>query len=411
MSSSPPDRRRFLTAVAGAGCLAGGCARPGAAPPAAPPARAKGPAETPVAYPAVRPNVILVRFGGGVRRQETVSFPERTCCPFLLHELAGKHGVLFANVEIASQPGVVTSHREGTLYLLTGEYGRYTDVSGVPLAYSFIPDKPTLPEYLRRRYSDVGPHQALIVNSEDRVSEEFYNHSNHHLFGVGYRSSVLSLFAFRTHLLRRRLADPRTADDQRGAARGQLARMLAQDYRGAPPDADPRLEAFWDGWRRDYGKTGLVNPRGDRLLTALALRALEELRPRFLMVNYQDTDYVHWGPAHFYPRALGVIDDGLRQLYRAVQADEFYRDNTVFVVVPDCGRDNNRGMAVPFQHHFGSKTAHEIFAVVAGPARFVPRGITPIDRPQQQISVAATVGALMGFTPTHADAPSLFEVV
>jgi hypothetical protein len=120
-----------------------------------------------------------------------VRYPEHTCCPFLLHELAGKHGVLFNNVEMASAPGVVTSHREGTLYLLTGEYGRYTDVSGIPLAYAFIPDKPTLPEYLRRRYCDVAPHQALIINSEDRVSEEFYNHSNHHHFGVDYRVTVL----------------------------------------------------------------------------------------------------------------------------------------------------------------------------------------------------------------------------
>jgi hypothetical protein len=125
MSSSPLDRRRFLAAAAGAGYLATGCSRP-AAPPAAAPLSLPPP-ETPVAYPAKRPNVILVRFGGGVRPHETVRYPEHTCCPFLLHELAGKHGVLFNNVEMASQPGVFTSHREGTLYLLTGEYGRYRD--------------------------------------------------------------------------------------------------------------------------------------------------------------------------------------------------------------------------------------------------------------------------------------------
>jgi hypothetical protein len=189
MSSSPLDRRRFLAAAAGAGYLAAGCSRPPAPPVAAP--LSSSPPETPVAYPANRPNVILVRFGGGVRPHETVRYPQRTCCPFLLHELAGKHGVLFNNVEMASAPGVVTSHREGTLYLLTGEYGRYTDVSGIPLAYAFIPDKPTLPEYLRHGYSDIAPHQALIINSEDRVSEEFYNHSNHHHFGVDCRSTVL----------------------------------------------------------------------------------------------------------------------------------------------------------------------------------------------------------------------------
>ena len=42
---------------------------------------------------------------------------------------------------------------------------------------------PTIFEYLRRHY-DVPEHQALIVNGEDRINEEFYTFSNHHLFGV-----------------------------------------------------------------------------------------------------------------------------------------------------------------------------------------------------------------------------------
>jgi hypothetical protein len=341
-----------------------------------------------------------------------VQFPERTWCPFIRNELAGKHGVLFANVEIASGPRVVTSHSQGTLYLLTGEYGQYKDITGKPLAYRFIPRVPTLPEYLRRRYRDVAAHQAVIINGEDRLYEEFCTVSNHHSFGIDYRCAVLSLYRYRTYLLRRQLAEGNLSEKERAEKEAQLGQMQACDYRCKDdPPSDPRLDELWAGWRRRHGDAGLACPRGDRLLTALALRALEELRPRFLMINYQDTDYVHWGPAHFYTRAIAVIDEGVRALYRAVQADEQYRDNTVFVVVPDCGRDNNRAMAVPYQHHFGSRTAHEIFAIVAGPEKLVPRSATPIDRMQQQISVAATVGELMGFTVTHADAESLFKVV
>ena len=36
------------------------------------------------------------------------------------------------------------------------------------------------------------------------------------------------------------------------------------------------------------------------------------------------------------------------------------RDNTVFLIVPDCGRDSNRAMPVPFQHHMNSRSAHQI---------------------------------------------------
>ena len=134
---------------------------------------------------------------------------------------------------------------------------------------------------------------------------------------------------------------------------------------------------------------------------------MQQLKPRLIMINYQDPDYVHWGNPQFYTRAISIIDDGVREICTAAQADEFYRDNTVFLVIPDCGRDNNRGMAVPFQHHFNSKCAHEIFAVLAGPDKHVgalrsryantKNGPLANDAPLQQLAAAATVGGLMGF--------------
>ena len=132
------------------------------------------------------------------------------------------------------------------------------------------------------------------------------------------------------------------------------------------------------------------------------------------MINYQDPDYVHWGNRNFYTRAISIIDEGVREIYNAVLADEYYRDNTVFVIVPDCGRDNSRAAAVPFQHHFGSRCSHEVFAIVASPTpgKFNLRpNAKPVDRLQQQISVAATVGELMGFRAEKADAESLLKVV
>ena len=92
-----------------------------------------------------------------------------------------------------------------------------------------------------------------------------------------------------------------------------------------------------------------------------------------------------------------------------MQADEEYRDNTVFLVVPDCGRDNNRCMAVPFQHHFNSKSAHQIFAVAAGPG--IAHSPVVVDKMRQQISVAATVGRIMKFDTPHVEAGPLEEML
>jgi hypothetical protein len=410
--TGPLDRRRFLARTAtGAAALAAGIPagcddRADRADSAAALDVEDGPPPT---QPYTGPRVVLIRFGGGVRRRETIAAPEQTYCPFVYHELASKQGTLFRNVMIEDGPGIVTSHGQGTLYLLTGKYWHYEDISHKPFSERFEPVVPTLFEYLRKEYA-VPEHQALIINGEDRINEEFYTFSNHHLYGVRYRSTVLSLYRFKTYLLRQELAGDTLSEKERAEKAKKLAEMEARDYRVADGKVvSPELDGFWERWKGYYGRTGLVNPRGDRLLTALALRALQELRPKLLLINYQDPDYVHWGPAHFYTRAISIIDEGVRELWSAVQADEEYRDNTVFVVVPDCGRDSNRALAVPYQHHFNTRSAREIFAIVAGPKGVVPHGSRAVDRPVQQTSVTATVGRLMGFPTPHAEAPSLLE--
>ena len=77
-------------------------------------------------------------------------------------------------------------------------------------------------------------------------------------------------------------------------------------------------------------------------------------------------------------------------------------------VVPDCGRDDNRLMSVPCQHHFGSRSSHEIFALLTGPG--IPKGRV-VDHRVDQISVASTVGHFMGFRADHTEGPVLQEAI
>ncbi|MCI0745394.1 MAG: hypothetical protein L0Y58_08325 [Verrucomicrobia subdivision 3 bacterium] len=357
--------------------------------------------------PAYRgPNVIIVRFGGGVRRRETID-PDHTYAPFLCHELASR-GTLFKNMEIASLEGIETSHGQGTLYIVTGKYDKYKDVRGQFLGERFEAKVPTVFEYLRKQF-DVPHHQTLIVNGEDRTNEEFYTFSNHHLFGVNYRSNVLSLYRFKTFLLRRNIAAGKWTGKELEKRKKELAKLEAVDFRNTEKNGQgPELTEFWERWRRHYGQTGFVNPRGDRLLTELTIRALRELRPKLLMVNYNDPDYVHWGNMTHYTRGIAIIDEGLRQLVATVDADEEYRGNTVFVVVPDCGRDTNPLASVPCQHHFGSRSSHEIFALLFGPG--ISRGEV-VDKHADQSSIAATIGQVMGFKAEYAEGPVLGEAI
>ncbi|MEE9254148.1 MAG: hypothetical protein V3U43_04395, partial [Pseudomonadales bacterium] len=351
------------------------------------------------------PNVILVRFGGGVRRRETIE-SDHSYSPYLSRVLRAQ-GVLFPRMEISNIPGIVTSHGQGTLYLITGRYDKYEDIDQKPFSDRFAPKVPTVFEYLRKRF-DAPAHQTLIVNGEDRTAEEFYTFSNHHLFGIDYRSHVLSLYRYKVWLLRRQIDEGRFEGDELAKAGLELAKMERVDYRQSERTGQGAvLDGFWERWREYYGQSGLVNARGDRLLTELALRGLAELKPRLMMINYQDPDYVHWGQAWHYTRAISIIDRGLEQLVAAVNADPHYRDNTVFVVVPDCGRDDNRFTRLAFQHHFNSRSAREIWALVFGSG--VAQGIV-VNDVVEQINVASTIGALMGFETPFAEGEPLHQV-
>lgn len=403
-SSMPLQRRNFLKSSLAAASGIAGWQLLGPSPASA--------AETPI-QEYRGPNVILVRFGGGVRRRETIQ-AETSYSPYFLHELC-KQGTLFPKMEISSEPGVETSHGQGTLNILTGIYDEYKDVGDKFLGARFEAQAPTLFEYLRKSYS-IAPHEALLINGEDRTDEEFYSFSNHHLFGVNYKCSVLSLYRFKTFLLRRQIDSGMIADGdkprkltekERLAKRAELKKLEDLDYREKASEGQGEaIHAFWEKWREHYGETGFVNPRGDRLLTELSVWAMKRLRPRLMMINYNDPDYVHWGKLHHYTRGVAIIDEGLKRLMAAVKSDEFYRDNTIFAIVPDCGRDNNRLIDVPCQHHFNSRSAREIFALLLGPG--IDQGRV-VDKPAQQISMAATIGQAMGMKTRFAEGDVLEE--
>lgn len=358
------------------------------------------------------PNIFVIRYGGGVRRRETID-PKHTYSPYLCHELI-KRGVLYSKMEIDQIEHLETSHGEGTLNILTGRYDRYRDVAHSRpdagkklLGARFEAKVPTIFEHLREAY-DVPDHETLIVNGEDRGDEEFYNFSNHHLFGVQYRSQTLSLRRYKMWLWRRQLTEGRLEESELKKRQKDLAEMEALDYRASKEQGQgPTLDGFWEHWREQFGDSGLKNDRGDRLLTQLTLWAMQRLRPRLVMVNYQDCDYVHWGYMSHYTNGIRIMDDGIRQLVSAVEADPFYRDNTVFAIVPDCGRDDNPFMDVPLQHHFGSRSAHDIFGLFFGAG--IPAGIH-IDRTVRQVDVAPTLAAGMKMTTPHAEGGILSEV-
>src|SRR5216117_3888669 len=94
-------RRTFIRGViAGGGLLAAGGSLSAAGPPT------EDSVETRPSFNGR--NIVLIRFGGGARRIETID-PHSTYGPFLCRQFA-KRGTLFNNMEIAQIEGLNTSH-------------------------------------------------------------------------------------------------------------------------------------------------------------------------------------------------------------------------------------------------------------------------------------------------------------
>ena len=125
-----------------------------------------------------------------------------------------------------------------------------------------------------------------------------------------------------------------------------------------------------------------------------------------MIVNYNDCDYVHWGNPSHYTQGISVMDDGLRRLVEAADSHPEYRGDTLFVVAPDCGRDDNHLKPVPYQHHFNSRSARKVFALFVGPG--AAQGAA-VSRRTSQADIAPTLARLMGVPAPHAEGTVLPE--
>ncbi|MCB1590849.1 MAG: hypothetical protein KDI90_00220 [Alphaproteobacteria bacterium] len=352
------------------------------------------------------PNVIVIRYGGGVRRRETID-REHSLSPFMMNRLI-PNGTLYTNMSIAQLPNNDTDHAQGTVNIMTGRYFGYTNHHENVQGNFLRPSVPSIFEYLRETY-DIPAHEAVIINGEDRAQDDgFHKHLNES-FGFSHQPELLSPTRFQAFMLQLRLEDEKLDKDKRKELEKQLSEVRKKSPEFLKPEEySPEIQKFWRKWRSYYGDENRTQPRGDRQTTELALWSMRYLRPKLMMVNYQDPDLVHFGIKSHYTRAIPIIDEGIQTIVTAVESDPFYRENTVFVIIPDCGRDNNPLMDVPFQHHFNSRSSHEIFAVLYGTGIAKGKLVT---NETDQTAIAPTIAALMGFKANRSEGDILREAL
>lgn len=173
-----------------------------------------------------------------------------------------------------------------------------------------------------------------------------------------------------------------------------------------PPEARPGNGALLERLQSRIGYP-VDGMRYDAITHTLALEYLLRFHPRLLHIGLGETDEeAHHGQYERLLGALRVVDEELRELWRAINADPELRGRTAIIITTDHGRGSTPSDWS--DHGKGVDGADRIWLFAVG-AGIPARGLTS-DRTVTQGTAAVTALELLGINPaTLGDgiAPSL----
>ncbi len=135
--------------------------------------------------------------------------------------------------------------------------------------------------------------------------------------------------------------------------------------------------------------------RWDMATFAIAKTYIAANHPRLTYIDFVDPDDLgHAGQYDYYLDAANYLDMMIASLWKSMQADPFYKDNTTFIICPDHGR----GIGEKWTGHGTSaEYSDETWLAVIGPDS---RALGEVKTTSQiyQDQIAQTLAKLLGFT-------------
>ena len=364
---------------------------------------ARGPAAAPGAETGGR-KLVVVLFGGGTRSAETVDDPEHRHIPRLWNELVPR-GTLFTNARVEGK--VVHPNSAGSI--VTGHW-EWADLDwSRPVAH------PTVFEICR-----------MARNAPDTKAWAFvYASILANIGGSGTlrktddRPNVVepptiprSTAEKMDELMRGAAASGRPGAEVAAAAEcARLARSTGRvNLAGLRSDAARSfVEREFAAWQKGSGSTS-----HDQFLTDRATACMKQFAPEVLLVAYGEIDCAHYGSWSRYAEAIRRTDELTYRLWRAAEELPAYRGKTLFIILPDHGRELDRPGGAGFIHHSDFYTdegadegCRRVFMLLVGPGVAAGR---KTDRPVPITSVAATGLEYLGLEPSANAAPSLLPL-
>jgi hypothetical protein len=340
--------------------------------------------------PRRKRKVIVITFGGGARDQETFAPQGQENIPHLLNELAPQSS-FFTHV---TNRGIL-GHYVATASLATGVYETLNNFSAVP------PDHPTVFEYFRKDLQRPASDAWVVApsNGFNRIGQ-----SDCCSYGPGLGATVI----LPKHLLE-------AASSGSGL---NLSHLLLDNYEN--PLYTPPLEGSEFELRQldqilrlsvsDFMAHARTLSSPDELSVYIAKRLMQQESPSLLWITMHDMDIAHSGAYSLYIDGIRRTDRLCSEIWKAVQSEPEYKDNTTLFILPDFGRDADYDAAGNgFQHHrTGDIASRTTWMMAMG--KGVREGVI-YDQPMQSIDLVPSIGAIMGFSPNLAQGKPVKELL
>jgi hypothetical protein len=336
--------------------------------------------------------IVLVTLGG-MRREETFSPDGVVNIPHLYNDLLPQS--LFYP---ETWNDGVTSHFNTISSILTGVWQHVDDWGKDPPAH------PTLFQYVQDQLG-VSPVETWVVTSNKALTAN-----------IGPGANVILSKQLLVEAVERiiRGYSPRQRLD-RDLLLEELTTVMQDDYERigwnvASPSAilNPELKQAFMAALVNFihGPDGPTS--GDELTCFVAQEILRRVAPTVLMVNLSDMEVAHSGTYSLYLAGIRRVDRLVYKLWQFLQSLADYRDKVTMVVMSEFGRDPDGSSTNGFFNHRTNTAGNRCtWMMVLGHAVRKP---AIVERPVRQISVAPSLGALLGVNCRQSTAERLEEL-
>jgi hypothetical protein len=299
-------------------------------------------------------HVILVAFAGGVRTRETLGAPANVP---VLKRMADE-GVVYTRVRTSN-----LGHFGAALSMFTG----ISEARGIR-ENARGPD-PTVFEYVRKEAGLAA--SEVWMSTSGGAQQANYAYSTHADYGARYGANTLDgdgIFNQEFKGLVGRLGKPRELSAREEELLERMRASIASGSSAALNSSETARQV--ERYILEELARGTADLRGVNAGDAKSLRVARNLmlvfRPRLLGVSLQDADVAH-GSFNAYVEVLRRNDQGLGELWQAVQDDEELRGSTAILVAPEFGRDRDLNARRGLDHGDGSEDLSCVSAVCWGP--------------------------------------------